>query len=66
MAKLQGEIDAHDQALADPALFRRAPAEAADRTKARADLAARLAEVETRWIEAAHAIEAIESQSREP
>ncbi|ACP24698.1 hypothetical ABC-transporter ATP-binding protein [Sinorhizobium fredii NGR234] len=49
--KLEKLIQALDAELADPALYEKAPAKAAQRAKERSDAAAKLAEAEERWLE---------------
>lgn len=49
--KLEKLIQALDAELADPVLYEKAPAKAAQRAKERSDAAAKLAEAEERWLE---------------
>jgi ATP-binding cassette subfamily F protein 3 len=49
--KLEKLIQALDAELADPRLYEKAPAKAAQRARARADLAAKLAQAEEQWLE---------------
>jgi ATP-binding cassette subfamily F protein 3 len=52
VAKLAGEIQKLDEALAAPDLFRRDPAQAAELSKRRASASASLERAETLWLEA--------------
>lgn len=49
--KLEKLIQALDAELADPGLYEKAPAKAAQKAKERADAAAKLAEAEEQWLE---------------
>jgi ATP-binding cassette subfamily F protein 3 len=49
--KLEKLIQALDAELADPVLYEKAPAKAAQRAKERAEAAARLAHAEEQWLE---------------
>ncbi|ASY68261.1 ABC transporter ATP-binding protein uup [Sinorhizobium fredii CCBAU 83666] len=49
--KLEKLIQALDAELADPTLYEKAPAKAAQRAKERSDAAAKLAEAEEQWLE---------------
>ncbi len=50
-AKLEKQIQALDAELADPLLYEKSPAKAAQKAKERADAAGRLAEAEEQWLE---------------
>jgi ATP-binding cassette subfamily F protein 3 len=50
-AKLQKQIQALDVELADPLLYEKAPAKAADKAKQRGETAAKLAAAEEQWLE---------------
>ncbi len=64
MARLHGEIERLDGALAAPGLFSDKPEKGTQLSKARADALRRLKEAEARWIDAAEKYEvAQESQS---
>jgi ATP-binding cassette subfamily F protein 3 len=64
-AALHAQLDALDQALAAPDLFRKDPAKGEKLSKERADTARRLEAAETRWISAAEAYEeAVEPTDR--
>ncbi len=49
--KLEKLIQALDAELADPALYEKAPAKAADKARQRGEAAARLAAAEEQWLE---------------
>jgi ATP-binding cassette subfamily F protein 3 len=49
-AKLEKQIQALDAELADPALYEKAPAKAAEKAKQRSDAAAKLGEAEEQWL----------------
>ncbi|KAA0698235.1 ABC transporter ATP-binding protein [Neorhizobium sp. P12A] len=50
-AKLEKQIQALDAELADPALYEKTPAKAADKAKQRGEAAAKLAAAEEQWLE---------------
>ncbi|WP_137132892.1 ABC-F family ATP-binding cassette domain-containing protein [Rhizobium sp. FY34] len=50
-AKLEKLIKALDAELADPALYEKSPAKAADKAKQRGEAAAKLSQVEEQWLE---------------
>jgi ATP-binding cassette subfamily F protein 3 len=50
-AKLEKQIQALDAELADPALYEKSPAKAADKVKQRGEAAAKLAAAEEQWLE---------------
>jgi ATP-binding cassette subfamily F protein 3 len=58
IARLSAELAKYDKALADPLLFVHDPAKGASVSKKRADAARKLAQAETRWLEAHAAYEA--------
>lgn len=63
IATLTTERDALDRALADTALYQRAPLEAQARAKRRADVESALAAAEEAWLAASHAIETLEQEA---
>jgi ATP-binding cassette subfamily F protein 3 len=66
VARLHGEIEKFDAALAAPGLFAKDPVRGEKLSKSRADAARRLEAAEANWIEAAEGYEAAHAQPQTP